>query len=382
MLRHGFFFLPFMKKLLFLLCLIFCVQFINAQKFQDTIPFRDDLGLIIIPISFNGVEKEFAFDTGADVTIAYGWAKETLKPTKRRIVIRSSSDRSSRWRYYKSGKINLGSRKISGHRILNAPKNEIFTCHKIDGILGTDIIKMLNWKIDYKNKILIMYPSNHFPNDIKNMHELSFYFNKRRPSVFLTKGENRFKFLLDTGAGGSSNISNKDYSLTGLEKLPQIDMFSGSFDVNGIFTSTQPKVIQFPETTSNKVKISPIIYYNDLKSSKIGNKLWRDRSLFMSLKNNKLLVSSSTVKQSWSRYSCSVSFQKGKMRIMSIRKDSEIWKAGARQGDEVLQYNGKVFTDFCGLDTYQRKTMKTGKPITITLVNGKKLSITEKLVFE
>ena len=32
---------------------------------QDTIPFRNDLGLIIIPITYNGVEKQFAFDTGA-----------------------------------------------------------------------------------------------------------------------------------------------------------------------------------------------------------------------------------------------------------------------------------------------------------------------------
>ena len=100
----------------------------------------------------------------------------------------------------------------------------------------------------------------------------------------------------------------------------------------------------------------------------------------MSLKNSKLYVSSSSVKQSLNRYPCSVSYQQGKMRIMSIQKGSEIWDLGARQGDEVLKYDGKVFSDFCSLDQYQRKTMSAGKPISITLKNGKTIQITKKLL--
>jgi hypothetical protein len=54
-----------MKKQILLVLALLTVYVSSAQKFQDTIPFRNDLGLIIIPISFNGVEKQFAFDTGA-----------------------------------------------------------------------------------------------------------------------------------------------------------------------------------------------------------------------------------------------------------------------------------------------------------------------------
>ena len=72
-----------MRKPFFLLLFILLSTLLYGQRFQDTIPFRSDLGLIIIPISFNGVEKQFAFDTGAQATVAFGWAKESLKKTKK-----------------------------------------------------------------------------------------------------------------------------------------------------------------------------------------------------------------------------------------------------------------------------------------------------------
>jgi len=104
-----------MKKRLLFLFSIFILGTVSSQNskiFRDTIPFRNDLGLIIIPITFNGVVKQFAFDTGAQYTVAYSWAKETLKSTRKTITINSSSDLKSKMRFYKSGTISLGSRKL------------------------------------------------------------------------------------------------------------------------------------------------------------------------------------------------------------------------------------------------------------------------------
>ncbi|MDT7831280.1 aspartyl protease family protein [Flavobacteriaceae bacterium S356] len=349
-----------------------------AQSFQDTIPFRNDLGLIIIPITFNGVEKQFAFDTGAEHTVAYGWAKETLKRTNKTITINSSSGLKSRMRFYKSGTIELGSRKITGHRILNTKNNSIFSCYRIDGILGVDIIKKLNWSIDYKNKRLIMYPSNHVPPQVKNMHELDFDFRSNRPYVYLKGKSNRLRFLLDTGAGGSSNISKRNYTLSNIKDYPQTSFYTGSFDINGTLTSSHPIVFKFPKASSDKVTLSPIIYYNNKKSTKIGNRLWDQKQLFLSLQNDQLYLSSAEVTQQYSSYSCSVMYRKGKMRIMAIEENSELWNMGVRQGDEILRYNGKQFSDFCSLDQYYRKVVSSGKPFELELVSGKKVTVSKK----
>lgn len=367
-----------MRKPLILLIFVFLTTTFYGQSFQDTIPFRSDLGIIIIPVSFNGVEKQFAFDTGAQYSVAYGWAKEDLQRTNKTLIINSSSGLKSKMRFYKSGKIEIGSRKITGHRILNANRNEIFTCYNVDGILGVDIIKQLNWTIDYENKILIMYPSNHFPKKVKDMSELDFDYRSDRPYVYITAKGNKFRFLLDTGAGGNSNISKRNYTLTNLDEYPQVSFYSGSFDVNGILTASKPVVFKFPQSNSGKALLSPIIEYNNKKSTKIGNNLWKGKELFVSLKNKRLFVSESIVDQTFSRFPCSVLYRKGKMRITTIEVGSELWNMGVRQGDEILSYNGKIFSDFCSLNQFRKEVARTSDSFEIELTNGKKVTVSKK----
>lgn len=373
-----------MKKIILFSLLISLIQSTFSQNnvaYQDTIPFRNDLGLIVIPITFNGVEKQFAFDTGATSSVAYGWAKKELKSTKKSLNITSSSGLKSRMRFYKSGFINLGSRKIRGHRILNTPKNKVFSCYNIDGILGVDIIKEFNWTIDFAKKILIMYPPNHFPKKLKEMHELEFKFPKNRPYVFLKLKNNKLRFLLDTGAGGFSNISKKDYNLTNIDDYRQLSMQSASIGVNGILTSSPAKTIQFPEVFSKQISLKPIINYNNQKSSKIGNKLWEATELFLSLKKKKLYNSELKFNESYSGYSCSVMFYKDKMRIVQIQENSILWNKGVRQGDEIISFNGKKYSDFCSLDKYRRKLAKAGKSFEIELLNGEKFIVSKKSYF-
>ena len=364
-----------MHRILAFLVVFLLFETSYGQTFQDTIPFRNDLGLIIIPIMFNGMEKEFAFDTGAEHSVAYGWAKESLQKTNKSITITSSSGLKSSMRFYKSGTIELGSRKIRGHRILNAQENEFFSCHQIDGILGVDIIKEFHWIIDYPNKRLIMYPTNFTPPQVKNMHELHFTFHKNRPYVFLKRKENTFRFLLDTGAGGYSDLSKQNYNLTNLNDFEQVSYYSGSIDVNGILTASQPKIFQLPEMSSKDVILEPVVSYNNQKSTKLGNKLWEGKQLFLSLKEDQLWISESKIKQSFAGYDCTVMYRKGKIKVTSIIVDSDPWKQGLRQGDEVTRVNGKSFSDFCTLDQYQRMLMKTEKPFDLELTNGKVVTV-------
>lgn len=220
-----------------------------------------------------------------------------------------------------------------------------------------------------------MYPSNHFPEKVKNMSELDFDYRSDRPYVFINRKGSRFKFLLDTGAGGNSNISKRNYTLTNIDEFPQRSFYSGGFDVNGILTPEKPIVFKFPQSISDDVLLSPIISYNNKKSTKIGNRLWKGQELFMSLKNDRLYVSSSVVDQTFSSYSCSVMYRNGKMQISTIEEGSEIWNMGVRQGDEVLSYNGKKFSDFCSLDKYRREIAKSGKAFELELANGKKVTV-------
>lgn len=377
--------LEFLRKHVLFLLLIVLSQSGFSQNhavFQDTIPFKTDLGLIVIPITFNGVEKQFAFDTGATHSVSYDWAKNELKSTRKTITINSSSGLKSKMRFYKSGLIELGSRKIRRHRILNTAENEVFSCYNIDGILGVDIIKEFNWTIDFERKFLIMYPSNHFPDNLKTMHRLDFDYQDKRPFVFLKRKDKKIRFLLDTGAGGFSNISKREYNFSTINNYPNLSTQSVSIDVNGILTSSSAKIVKYAKGFSNEVAISPVIVYNNQKSSKIGNQLWRDNRLFLSLKKDKLYSFKANIRNKYEGYPGAVLFYKNKMRIIKVEEKSILWQNGVRQGDEVLSINGKQFSNFCALDSYFRKTVKLAESFKITLANGKQFIISKNSVLK
>ncbi|WP_439130598.1 retropepsin-like aspartic protease [Polaribacter sp.] len=372
------------KQVLFLLLIVLIPTGFaqNRAAFQDTIPFKTDLGLIIIPITFNGVEKQFAFDTGATHSVAYDWAKNELKPTRKTTNITSSSGLKSKMRFYKSGLIELGSRKIRKHSILNTAKNEVFSCYKIDGILGVDIIKELNWTIDFERKILVMYPSNHFPDKVKKMHPLTFSYHDKRPYVFLKRNNKKIRFLLDTGAGGFSNISKREYNFSTIDNYPNLSTQSASMDVNGILTSSLANIVKYTESVSGDVTISPIIVYNNQKSSKIANQLWRNNELFLSLKKDKLYSFKANINNKYKGYPCSVLFFKNKMRIVKVDEESDLWQNGVRQGTEILSINGKKFDNFCDLDNYFRKTVQLEQSFKITLANGSVFTVNKNSILK
>ena len=365
-----------MKKCTLLVTLLITSITVIGQTFtvtRDTIPFRNDLGLILVPISFNGVEKEFAFDTGAMKSVAFSWAKDEPERTSKSLKVGSSSGARTKMRLYKSGEINLGSKKISDHRILMVADSPIFSCHKIDGILGVDIIKHFNWEIDYKNNYVVMYDKTHFPTVVDTMSEMEFTFKNNRPFIETSINGGSVKFLLDTGAS-DSDLNNRNYRLKDLDKIPSSEALTGSFDVNGDLTQRESTIIKVPVVTSGKVTMSPVVEYNG-STSKIGNTLWKDKVLFLSLSNQRLLVSQENLDEGTMDYSCGVIFYKGSLRIGTIHKNGVAWGLGIRQGDNVLKVNGKEFSDFCSFDTYQRAYVKKGKDFKILLEKGKEITV-------
>ncbi len=371
-----------MKKVLLTIFLSLVALISQAQeviKLQETIPFRNDLGLIIIPISFNGVEKQFIFDTGAQGTIVFSWAQEELKRTSKRVKVTSSNGSKTKLRIYKSGVIRLGNKEIKDHTSIMAGDSNIFGCHNIDGVLGVDVIKLYNWTIDYASHQLIMYDKAYFPPSVDLMNPLDFTFKKNVPSVHTTINGSNIRFLLDTGAG-NSDLKEKDYSISSLKGNKYRKVYSGFYDLNGTLTPTESFEMQLLDMTSNTLSLVPIVAFGG-KTTKIGNSLWGESKLFLSLANEKLLVSKTELIEDVKGYECGVVFSDGKMRVMGIYENSAAWDAGIRQGDVVISFNDKIFTDFCSFDKYQRNAVVSGREITLEFNNGKRIQVKKTSLF-
>ncbi|MDY8136104.1 aspartyl protease family protein [Aquimarina sp. 2201CG5-10] len=368
-------------KIIILFTLIFCSTYLTAQRrYNDTIPFRNDLGLIIIPIQFNGQEKQFAFDTGASQTLGYSWVKKELRSTGRTEKVTSSSKSVTKLRYYKSDSVNLGSVRITKHRILRAKDSDIFTCFKVDGILGMDIISHFNWTINYPEKYVVMHNSDYFPPNLKQLHPLELKYKNNRPYIYIQLKDKKIKFLMDTGAT-DSDISNKAYPFVIKESNNQYVEYGAFFDFNGKINKTKSSVFQLNNMKSDGVSINGIFDTGGNKSSKIGNSLWKGNTLFLSAKNNKLYSKKDTILEQRKRYGASFIYENNKMIVIKIIENSDIWKQGLRQGDEILSINGKTFTSFCDIFKYQYKLGAQDEKMTISLKNGESIAIDKQTLF-
>lgn len=367
-------------KLLIILAISYSFNLYSQKKFQDTIPFKDDLSLITIPITFNGIEKQFLFDTGATHSVGFSWVGKELKPSRKIANVTSSGRNQSKLRFYKSGKIRLASARISKHRILKTNDNDVFTCYNIDGILGMDIISEFNWIIDFKEKYLIMYPKDVVPESTRNMHSLNVQY-KRSPHIISTTGNGKnISFLLDTGAT-SSDINTKTTLDINMIDARDYKTHSGSYDFNGKRDYNAINVLK-RTFKSNEVIINGIFDYGSL-SNKIGNRLWTGNRLFLSKEEQVLLVSNQELNEFRTNYDCSFIFHEGAIIVGHIVVDSEAWTRGLRQGDKVKSLNENTFSSFCELNEYQKKHMsEKASVIRVTLNDDSILELKPKKRFK
>ncbi len=372
-----------MKSTLLFLLLSFFSIYLSAQKrFCDTIPFRNDLGLIVIPIQFNGQEKDFIFDTGATHSIGYSWVKDELKATKKTLVITSSSTSKFRLRYYKSDTVKLASTKITKHRILGAKDSDIFSCYDIDGVLGMDIISHFNWLINYKDQYLVMFDSDFFPKEVhQNMYAVDFKYQDKRPSVFFNLLDKQIKFLVDTGASNSDIHVRYKNVVESLNINSKKETYSAFFDFNGILNTTKSVTIKFPEINSKSLKLRPIVDFSE-KSSKIGNSTWSNNSIFISAKNDKFYCSVNSIDESRESYGCFFIFDNDKIVTIKVIKGSKAWEEGIRQGTEILKINEVEFSDFCDIHKFQKEIAKQKNKLKVTLNDGKTITLNRELIFK
>lgn len=369
-------------KIMFLLFLLLHVLGVEAQQAatsQDTISFREDLGLIIIPITYNGVVKEFAFDTGAQRTVVFSWAKEELKPTSRTIYLKSSNSSMTKLPIYKSGKVSLGTKTITKHTSIMVEDSDIFSCYEVDGILGVDIIKHFNWTIDFEKKQLIRHDASYKPATGSSWYEMSLSFTNNTPIMHTLLRGKEVTFLLDTGAS-DCDLNTKSLSQESLRLFETQALYSGFYDVNGVLTPT--KVSKAVTAHISKEVDLSIVVSLGTKKSKLGNSLWKGVSLFLSLSSETLYVSKKELEESTYSYDGGVVFKDGTISLMTIYEGSDAWLAGIRQGDEVVKINGKAFTEFCTLDQYQRSLSAASEDIYLTFTNGKELVFKKKKRFK
>lgn len=130
---------------------------ITNKNFTDTLPFDFVKNKIIIPVFLNGKIRRFILDTAAPLLITKELQEECKFELLQKDVITDISQRLDSTYYLKISPIKLGNIEIKKAVGMVADLNAgLLSCFKIEGIIGSNLLKDMILHIDYSRKEIIL----------------------------------------------------------------------------------------------------------------------------------------------------------------------------------------------------------------------------------
>lgn len=180
---------------------------------QESIDFANELDNgLLVKIVINDTEYIFLLDTASSVSIINNNIKEIGKPISKITTTDNFDNESEKDLYLLDFKIGQNVFKDFAFIQKNLSDINYNTCLNIDGIIGINILKKLNWKI-VKNEKKIFFSKKEF--DYNNFYEPTSirWFNNLIPLIELNTKSSNLYLAIDTGYFGTIKLSEENYNL-------------------------------------------------------------------------------------------------------------------------------------------------------------------------
>ena len=173
------------SKRVFILLLLFISSYgAHAQESVYTFPFHLESSLLVFEGKMNGVPTKFAFDTGAAMGMANSLSEPSgkLKVKGKKITLRDSNNQLQKVPTGLTKELEIGGVKIEKVRSLVNDMDFLFCMDFF--LLGQDVIKQLNWEIDFE-KMHIRVSKAPFPTN-PTWKKLPIQYKGGRPHITLS----------------------------------------------------------------------------------------------------------------------------------------------------------------------------------------------------
>ncbi|OMP29966.1 aspartyl protease family protein [Mangrovimonas sp. DI 80] len=330
-----------------------------TKEFKESVDIEIHSKLIIVPVTIDGKEYRFLFDTGAPFSISHKLLREhNFKIISKGNIVDSDHNRTKvNWAQVDS--ILIGNVTFQGQTAFvgDFAANPIITCLDIDGIIGSNLIRHSNWTIDQEQRTLSLFSSikkEDFEECITVPFKTDYQYNM---FVDIDFGPSRVKnILVDYGSNGSVALSNDIFTT-----LKNRNVFETKFLETGIKQSGMlgsPVDLRRELTYSDAVKINELelknVLINTGETTSTGNQFlsrfkvtidWTNKNLYLTkpekeIERNGLLG-----------FRLGTSEETG-IYILSVIEESNAYKHGVRPNMKVLKIdsldfeNGNGFCDY------------------------------------
>ena len=373
-----------MRSLPFLFAtILLTIGFVLSGKAQDSIstfPFHLDSRLLVFEGKMNGVPTNFAFDTGAAMGMANSLSesKGRLDVKGKKIRLLDSNQQIQKVKTGLSEEFEIGGFRIEKVRSLVNDMNFLFCMDYF--LLGQDVIKQLNWEIDFENK-LIRVSKSPFPVD-PSWTKLPIFYKGNRPFVTLAfEGQTFPDALVDFGyvqvmdfpdhlpqiqnflsKKDSLGLSNPNISTAmgalGQKTFSSRSIWVDSLLIGGSLIARVP--IDFEESSYPKLGLG---FFNSLSQKTILNH--SDMAYYLEMRPQAAFEESTHI---------GILYQDGKLVLTAKPEGMTEHDSKIAVGEEIKSINGFSAADFEGECSYfSWSNGQLSKPVEIEKLDGTKL---------
>ena len=316
---------------------------VEQEEFKVEIPFDYNLGIIVLKVNISGEEYDFILDTGAANVISEDLAKKLDSHIYFEEEVRDVHRRSSNLGFTKIEKLSIGDIDFlnTGAAIADLKSSEGFgSLIKVDGIIGSNLMRKAIWKIDYQNQIITITNSTKSLNIPDSTFKIPFSTTLvGQPIIDMRLNDITAKeIIVDTGSNGDFSLSKKTFDalVKNNPSIPQTSSFGvGSVGLYGIGKADSTHFIKVPSISFGEVSLENIIvsFYN-FKNS-IGNGFFKNYNLIINwfTKEITLVKIKDYNNSTLSGFGFSSAIQDNRLTVVSIFENIENLKLG----DQILK---------------------------------------------
>lgn len=288
----------FVTSLLFSQKIAFDQGKINQKNYYEEISFELVNDKIMIPVVINNKTFTFLLDTGAPNVISKTVLAEINVENSKKINVSDANNQSDEMEMVAIKSMKLGNLTFDNTTALvsDLDNHFILKCFKMDGFIGSNLLRNSVIKISLKDKKIII------TDDIKNLQtkskpsKLKLFGEQKSPYVKINFSKDGKKdvteeVLIDTGMDGFYEMSNRAFGILSKENVwEELSRSTGSSSI-GLFGTAPLKeqvLLKAPYFEINNTTFENlIINTTDDNNSRLGLDLLKHGDIIIDFKKKK-----------------------------------------------------------------------------------------------
>ncbi len=314
---------------------------------QNASVIQNDRYYPIIEVEIIGKKYNFLFDTGAMVTVVSDKIIDIDKIKEdNKITISGGASTDEKAKQTEAYTVieNIKINDIEFNDILLAVVDldqiNKHLCNKIDGIIGMNLIKLCNWKIDIFNGIL-SFSDRVFKHPDQSKKIALSYHQGLLPLVDISHRRNKFKALLDTGFDGTLQLFS-DFKTTNKMKTRKGEGYY-TLMINQMESGKREEIILDKLSIGNDFEIKNVTAYILDGKPLLGMGILKEYITLLNFaEDNMILVPKSTESAIGVHRDFGAKFcinNRDELQVCFMWDGSQLKKNGVKVGDKITAIN-------------------------------------------